>query len=340
MSKYEELCKHLLTHQFTWVVTGAAGFIGSNLLETLLQLKQKVIGVDNFVTGYRRNIDEVLQSVGQKLASNFCFYEDDICSLECCQRVSKGVDYVLHQAALGSVPRSIKEPIVTHAINVTGFLNMLEVAKDNGVKRFVYASSSSVYGDSPILPKVEDQIGKPLSPYAATKYMDELYAKIFSDCYGMETIGLRYFNVFGPRQDPNGAYAAVIPLWVKAILMGEPVFINGDGSTTRDFCYMKNVVQANILSALIENKDAINGVYNVAVGERITLNNLFDQIKLVLGMTNNLNPVYRDFRAGDIRHSLADINKAKLKLGYLPKYKVLDGLNESIKWYVNFFNKI
>jgi len=332
MNKYESLQEHLSHHQFTWLITGVAGFIGSNLLEMLLKFNQKVIGIDNFITGYQRNLHEVLQEIPQA-KNNFTFYEGDICNLDNCKEAIKGVDYVLHQAALGSVPRSIKDPISTNKINIDGFLNMLLVAKDCGVKRFIYASSSSVYGDSVILPKQETQIGKQLSPYAVTKYVNELYAGVFSRCYGIEAIGLRYFNVFGKRQDPNGAYAAVIPLWIKVLLKNEPVFINGDGETTRDFCYIENVVQANILAALIENKNALNEVYNIAVGEQTTLNALFNYIKLALGLGHDIKPVYRDFRDGDIRHSLAGVSKARRKLGYEPKYRVNEGLNESIKWY-------
>lgn len=330
----------MINGQFTWLVTGVAGFIGSNLMEELLRLNQKVVGIDNFSAGYKHNLDEVLSSVSKKQAQNFCFLEGNICSVADCEKVMQGVDYVLHQAALSSVPGSISDPMLAHATNVTGFLNILNAAKKYKVKRVVYASSSAVYGDSQALPKIENQIGKQLSPYAATKYADELYANAFANCYGIETIGLRYFNVFGARQDPDGAYAAVIPLWIKAILAGDPVFINGDGNTTRDFCYIKNVVQANILAALANNPDAINEVYNIAVGECITLNELFAKIKLVLGIEGKCDPCYRDFRIGDVRHSLADVSRAKQKLGYMPKYHVLDGLVEAMEWYKKFFEKL
>lgn len=336
MSKYDDLQGYLLHHQFKWLITGVAGFIGSNLLETLLNLNQIVIGIDNFVTGYRRNIDEVLVGLSSQQRKKFDFYEGDICVSADCENVIQGVDYVLHQAALGSVLRSIENPLTTHATNVTGFLNVLEAAKNHRVKRFVYASSSSVYGDLPDLPKNESKVGNQLSPYAVTKYVDELYAGVFAKCYGVETIGLRYFNVFGARQDPNGVYAAVIPLWIKALLTKDSVFINGDGNTTRDFCYIKNVVQANLLAALIDDHEALNEVYNIAVGERITLNKLLQNIQSVLEMKKS-EPCYLDFRAGDIRYSLADISKAKKKLGYAPQYRVLDGLKEAIDWYKNFF---
>lgn len=337
MTQYEKIREHLISNQYTWLITGVAGFIGSNILEELLSLNQKVIGIDNFITGYKRNLEEVLRIVGKEKSSNFYFYEGDICSTSDCEKVIHSVDFVLHQAALGSVPRSIENPAATHAINDAGFLNILIAAKNAGVKRFVYASSSSVYGDSVILPKLENQIGDPLSPYAVTKFTNELYAKVFSSCYGIETIGLRYFNVFGARQDPNGAYAAVIPLWIKAMLTNDRVFINGDGGTSRDFCYVKNAVQANILAALTKNTTAVNEVYNVSVGERTTLNQLFVAIKDNLNISANFEPIYRDFRAGDIKHSLSDITKAKNLLGYQPAYHFKEGLSECINWYKEFF---
>lgn len=337
--KYEELKRYLLDNTFNWLITGVAGFIGSNLLETLLKLNQKVIGVDNFTTGYKRNIDEVLSMVSPQQAKNFIFHEIDICSFHDCEKIMFGVDYVLHQAALGSVPRSIQDPIKTNAVNVDGFVNVLLAAKNNKVKRFVYASSSSVYGDSLKLPKKEDSIGNQLSPYAVSKYANELYADVFSRCYPIETIGLRYFNVFGKRQDPNGAYAAVIPLWFKMMLNKEPVFVNGDGETTRDFCYIENVVQANLLAALATNQDCLNTAYNIAVGENITLNELFEIIRSAVGLSIDYHPRYRDFREGDIRHSLADISKAKMKLNYKPNYPVEDGLNLAAKWYFDFFKR-
>ncbi len=328
MSHFEVIKKELTKTSYTWLVTGVAGFIGSHLLEFLLAHNQKVIGIDNFATGNQANIQPFL---GSPL---FKFYESDIRDAHACAEVMPGVDFVLHQAALGSVPRSIKDPMATHDVNVTGFLNMLIAAKDAGVKRFVYASSSSVYGDSPILPKVEIHQGNPLSPYAVSKMTNELYAKAFSNCYDIETIGLRYFNVFGARQDPNGQYAAVIPLWVKALLQKEPVYINGDGETSRDFCYVKNVVQANILAATTQNKEAVNTAYNVAVGDQTSLNQLY------LALTERLKikgagPIYRDFRAGDVRHSLASIEKAQNLLGYKPTHKIDAGLDEAIKWYQN-----
>ncbi len=314
--------------QSTWLVTGVAGFIGSHLLECLLGDGQKVIGLDNFATGHQKNLDEVLSQV----KGDFQFIQGDIRDPAVCQKAVKGVDFVLHQAALGSVPRSIQDPLTTHDVNVTGFLNMLIAAKDAGVKRFVYASSSSVYGDSPILPKVEAHQGNPLSPYAVSKMTNELYAKAFSNCYDIETIGLRYFNVFGARQDPNGQYAAVIPLWVKALLQNEPVYINGDGETSRDFCYVKNVVQANILAATTQNQAAVNTAYNIAVGEQTTLNQLYQALAKRLNISGR-SPVYRAFRPGDVRHSLASIGKAVDLLGYQPTHQIDAGLNEAIAWY-------
>lgn len=332
---YCEIKAYLSTNQFNWLITGVAGFIGSNLMEELLKLNQKVIGIDNFSTGYQRNLDEVLAGLGSQYRNNFQFYAGDICSVEECEKAINGVDYVLHQAALGSVPRSILDPLATHENNLTGFLNILNAARNHKVKRFIYASSSSVYGDSTILPKLESHIGNPLSPYAATKFANEIYAKAFATCYGIETIGLRYFNVFGPRQDPNGAYAAVIPLWIKAILNNEPVYINGDGSTTRDFCFIANVVQANILAALTQNSEALNTVYNIAVGEKISLTDLFNIICAILDKKSE--PNYRDFRQGDIKHSLADITKAKQLLQYEPSHTVSEGLKSAMIWYKNFF---
>ncbi|EMU07014.1 Vi polysaccharide biosynthesis protein vipB/tviC, partial [Acinetobacter baumannii ABNIH10] len=292
----------------TWLITGVAGFIGSNLLETLLKLNQNVIGLDNFATGHQYNLDEVETLVSSDQWKNFTFYNGDIRNLEDCQKACANVDYVLHQAALGSVPRSIADPILTNSANITGFLNMLVAARDAQVKSFTYAASSSTYGDHPALPKVEENIGNPLSPYAVTKYVNELYAEVFARTYGFKAIGLRYFNVFGKRQDPNGAYAAVIPKWTAAMIQGDDVFINGDGETSRDFCYIENTVQANILAA-VANDEAKNQVYNVAVGDRTTLNDLFKAIKSALkenGISYDKEPVYREFRAGDVRHSQAD----------------------------------
>lgn len=336
---YSEVRGYLAKNQFTWLITGVAGFIGSNLMEALLLLDQKVVGLDNFATGHKRNIDEVLQKISPEQAKNFLFHEGDICSFDDCKQAMLGVDYVLHQAALGSVPRSILDPMKTNEVNVDGFVNILFVAKEQKVKRFVYASSSSVYGDSAELPKVEENIGRQLSPYAVSKYTNELYADVFSKCYDIDTIGLRYFNVFGRRQDPGGAYAAVIPLWFKAMLEKDFVYINGDGETTRDFCYIDNVVQANLLASLADNSDAVNTVYNIACGDRITLNELFNSIRSISDVSESYKPKYRDFRAGDVRHSLADISKAESRLGYDPIYDVKKGLSLAAEWYTDFFRK-
>lgn len=321
-----------------WLITGVAGFIGSNLLEKLLSLGQNVVGLDNYSTGYRENLEVVRSVVGEDAWDGFRMVEGDIRDIEICNVAAAGADYVLHQAALGSVPRSMTDPVTTHENNVNGFLNMLVAARDAGVKRFVYASSSSVYGDHPKLPKVETDIGKPLSPYAATKYFNEVYADVFARCYGLETIGLRYFNVFGRRQDPEGAYAAVIPLWFKALLVGEPVYINGDGETTRDFCYVDNAVQANLLAAVADNPEALNRSYNVAYGEHNTLNRLFELIGEEVAKhapgTEIGEPVYRDFRPGDIRHSLADIGQAQVLLGYAPEFDLSTGLAAAADYYV------
>lgn len=321
-----------------WLITGVAGFIGSNLLETLLKLDQTVVGLDNFATGHRRNLEEVKSLVGVDQWARFRFVEGDICDLETCRSVTEGSDYVLHQAALGSVPRSINDPIASNKTNVDGFLNVLVAARDAGVKRIVYAASSSTYGDHPNLPKVEDVIGKPLSPYAVTKYVNELYADVFAKTYGLSSAGLRYFNVFGPRQDPNGAYAAVIPRWISSLLSGTQVFINGDGSTSRDFCYIHNVVQANLLAAMAEQENQSAHVFNVAVGERTDLLTLYQNIKEALGKDFPdvlcAKPELRDFRSGDVRHSLADISKAKSILGYDPTHRVKEGLTDAAAWYV------
>lgn len=335
---FDALKAELAAHPKTWLVTGAAGFIGSNLAEALLQLGQRVVGLDNFATGHHRNLVQVQASVGAERWENFCFIEGDIRDPETCRSVCAGVDYVLHQAALGSVPRSLEDPLTTHAANATGFINMLVAARDARVKRFVYAASSSTYGDHPGLPKVEDVIGKPLSPYAVTKFINELYADVFGRCYGMESIGLRYFNIFGRRQDPNGAYAAVVPKWVASMIANEPVYINGDGETSRDFCYIDNVIQANLLAATATHPEAANQVYNVAVGDRTTLNQLYEAIRALLAPRfphlADARPVYRDFRAGDVRHSLADIAKAKTRLGYEPTHRIGEGLAEAMDWYV------
>mgnify|MGYP006140132965 CR=1 FL=1 len=333
---FEVLQQHLAQSQKTWLITGVAGFIGSNLLETLLKLNQKVIGLDNFSTGFQHNLDEVQSLVSNVQWCNFRFMEGDIRNLNTCHEACNGVDYVLHQAALGSVPRSIKDPVTTNQSNIDGFLNMLVAARDANVKNFVYAASSSTYGDHPALPKIEDRIGKPLSPYAVTKLVNELYADVFARTYNFKTIGLRYFNVFGPRQNPDGAYAAVIPKWTASMLKGEPVYINGDGETSRDFCFIANAVQANLLAACVENEDARNQVYNVAVGDQTTLGQLFKLIHTCLTpylATPHIKPIHQEFRTGDVRHSLADISKAASLLGYMPTHSVGTGLNESMSWY-------
>jgi UDP-N-acetylglucosamine 4-epimerase len=393
---YIKLKARLANEPHTWLITGVAGFIGSNLLETLLKLNQRVVGLDNFATGHQRNLDEVQTLVSVEQWANFNFIQGDIRNLDDCRRAMSysprpragegggesqpsvpgpmpyAVEYVLHQAALGSVPRSVEDPITTNSVNIDGFLNMLVATRDAKVKRFVYAASSSTYGDHPGLPKVEDKIGKPLSPYAVTKYVNELYADVFARTYGLSTIGLRYFNVFGPRQDPNGAYAAVIPKWIASMIKGEPVYINGDGETSRDFCFIDNVRQINLLAATIISprpqggitsdlagvfgqpsrmasssseglgerveKDPTNQIYNVAVGDRTTLNQLYEQLHLNLlpGYTHlqGVKPVYRDFRAGDVRHSLADISKATTLLGYQPTHRIGEGLKVAMEWYV------
>ena len=375
MSRYPQLQLTLSQQPATWLVTGVAGFIGSNLLETLLKLNQRVVGLDNLATGYQHNLAEVQTLVTPTQWARFKFIDGDICNLTDCQQActgfdDTGVDYVLHQAALGSVPRSLADPIAANAANITGFVNMLVAARDAKVKSFTYAASSSTYGDHPALPKVEEHIGKPLSPYAVTKYVNELYADVFSRCYGFHAIGLRYFNVFGPRQDPDGAYAAVIPKWIASMIKGEPVYINGDGETSRDFCYVANAVQANLLAAtasspptvaataaallplpLGEGRGAgspdaphpvaespLNQVYNVAVGERTTLNELYAQLhRNLLPLHPHLQgtqPVYREFRAGDVRHSLADISKAARLLGYAPTQPIAQGLELAMPWYL------
>jgi UDP-N-acetylglucosamine/UDP-N-acetylgalactosamine 4-epimerase len=365
---YDQLKSRLATEPHTWLITGVSGFIGSNLLETLLKLNQRVVGLDNFATGHQRNLDEVQSLVTPAQWANFNFINGDIRNLDDCRRAmvfvlplapcplpfaTVSVEYVLHQAALGSVPRSVENPIATNETNIDGFLNMLVAARDAKVKRFVYAASSSTYGDHPDLPKVEDKIGKPLSPYAVTKYVNELYADVFARTYGFNTIGLRYFNVFGPRQDPNGAYAAVIPKWIASMIKGEPVYINGDGETSRDFCFIENVWQINLLAATIgtlplppgegwgggvAEGDPTNQVYNVAVGDRTTLNQLYEQLHLNLLPSyphlQGTKPVYRDFRAGDVRHSLADISKAATLLGYQPTHRIGEGLKVAMAWYV------
>jgi len=370
MTRYEQIQAELRQNPKTWLVTGVAGFIGSHLLETLLKLNQRVVGLDNFATGHQRNLDEVQTLVTLEQWANFQFIKGDIRQLTDCEAAMtwhpsvslspvgahpRGrspenaipVNHVLHQAALGSVPRSLEDPIATNDTNVSGFLNMLVAARDAKAQSFTYAASSSTYGDHPALPKLEENIGKPLSPYAVTKYVNELYADVFARSYGFNTIGLRYFNVFGPRQDPNGAYAAVIPKWTDALLKGELVYINGDGETSRDFCFVVNVVQANLLAATAMNPDALNQVYNVALGDRTTLNELFHYLRDALQSTAIANearqtitqsPTYRDFRKGDVRHSQADIGKAQRLLGFTPSYKIDRGIQESMPWYVSSTN--
>jgi len=345
MTKYEELEDNLKETQSVWLITGVAGFIGSNLLEKLLVLNQKVIGLDNFDTGFQKNIDQAVKDAarlsGQSISSlnnHFTFIHGDIRLLDDCKLACIGVDYVLHQAAIGSVPKSIEDPIFTNKANIDGFLNMLVASRDAKVKKFVYAASSSTYGDHPDLPKVESQIGNPLSPYAVTKLVNELYADVFSRVYNFQSIGLRYFNIFGKRQDPNGAYAAVIPKWINNILNQESIFINGDGETSRDFCYVENAIQINLLAATTENPDAINQIYNVALNDRISLNDLYSLLRKNLSScVDSLKfkeVVYRDFRDGDVRHSMADISKAIALLGYNPKYSAQKGLEKSIDWYI------
>jgi UDP-N-acetylglucosamine/UDP-N-acetylgalactosamine 4-epimerase len=321
-----------------WLLTGSAGFIGSNLLEVLLRHGQVVVSLDNFATGHCRNLDQVREAVGQDAWARHRFIEGDIADPDVCRHACEGAEFVLHQAALGSVPRSINDPLATHRANATGFLNMLVAANEAGIARFVYAASSSTYGDSPTLPKVEDVIGRPLSPYAVTKYLNELYADVFGRCYGLATVGLRYFNVFGPRQDPEGAYAAVIPRWVAAMMSGRICTINGDGETSRDFCYVANAVQANLRAALVEDAGALRQVYNVAAGQRTTLLQLHQLLSSALGEQQPglavKPPKFAGFREGDVRHSLADIGKARSLLGYEPTHDVRAGLREAVGWYV------
>jgi UDP-N-acetylglucosamine 4-epimerase len=338
MTAYQNLKISLPRQAHSWLITGVAGFIGCNLLEALLSLDQRVVGLDNFATGRRVNLDQVRAAVSPKQWANFEFVEGDIRQLADCVKVVQGIDYVLHEAALGSVPRSIADPIATNQANINGFLNMLVASRDAGVKRFVYAASSSTYGDHPALPKVEDRIGKPLSPYAVTKYVNELYAEVFARTYGFQSIGLRYFNVFGPHQNPDGAYAAVIPKWISAMLNRELLYINGDGETSRDFCFVANVIQANLLAATAQAPEALNQVYNVAVGDRTTLRELHllirNEIEKRLPQLQIAEPEYRDFRAADVRHSLASIEKASKLLGYQPTHTIGQGMAEAMDWYV------
>lgn len=338
MNSYKKTVSDICQSPKKWLITGVAGFIGSNLLEELLKLDQVIIGLDNFSTGHQRNLDEIRTLVSAEQWARFQFINGDIRKLQDCQRACAGVDYVLHQAALGSVPRSLEDPITTNTANIDGFLNMLVAARDAHVKSFTYAASSSTYGDHPGLPKVENAIGKPLSPYAVTKYVNELYADVFARCYDFKTIGLRYFNVFGKRQDPEGAYAAVIPRWIAGMIKNDDVFINGDGETSRDFCFIENVVQANLLAAMQVDETSLNQVYNVAVGGRTTLNSLFSDIREALaqhGVYYNKKAIYREFRAGDVRHSQADISKIKKLLGYEPTYTMQAGITKAMPWYVN-----
>jgi len=339
MTAYDTLREQLSAPPRTWLVTGCAGFIGSNLLEALLRLGQTVIGLDNFSTGHQGNLDEVRQLVGDAAWARFTFIQGDIRDADACARAVNGVDYVLHQAALGSVPRSLDDPWNTHDNNINGFLRLLIASRDAGVKRFVYAASSSTYGDHPGLPKVEDVIGKPLSPYAVTKYVNELYGDVFARAYGVSAVGLRYFNVFGPRQDPNGAYAAVMPKWFAALLNNDTVYINGDGETSRDFCFVENAVQANLLAATTLDMAARNQVYNVAVGGRTTLNDLYGALQAALaanGVQYTRPPIYRDFRSGDVRHSQADIGKAQRLLRYAATHDINEGVLKAMPWYVRF----
>ena len=333
----QDLADKLAAERRTWLVTGAAGFIGSNLAECLLRAGQTVVGLDNFATGHQRNLDEVLELVGSGAA--FRMIHGDIRDRDSCEAAVRGADIVLHQAALGSVPRSIKDPLTTHDVNVTGFVNMLDAARRAGASRFVYAASSSTYGDEPNLPKCEDRIGNPLSPYAATKLANEIYASVYARSYGYRATGLRYFNVFGPRQDPEGAYAAVIPKWTRAMLRDEEVTIYGDGETSRDFCFVANAVQANIRAALAG--DEVQGeVFNVAVGHRTTLTQLFEQIRGALAehqLHYRREPRFTDFRAGDVRHSEADIGKAGRLLGFVPTHDIRQGIVEAMPWYVERF---
>jgi UDP-N-acetylglucosamine 4-epimerase len=348
METFAELKKHLHSNQYNWLITGVSGFIGSNLLETLLELNQKVVGLDNFLTGKKQNLYEVQSTLSKDQWANFNFIEGDICDLDTCASATSDINFVLHQAALGSVPRSLIDPVKTNEVNIDGFLNILLTSKNNGVDSFTYAASSSTYGDHEALPKVEEYIGKPLSPYAVTKYVNELYADVFKTNYNFNSIGLRYFNVFGKRQDPEGAYAAVIPRWINAMIKNNDVFINGDGETSRDFCYIDNVVQANILAALTGSlelqkmndfAETNNQIYNIAVGGRTTLNELYfilrDNLANHFSFLEEALPIYRDFREGDVRHSQADITKAKTLLNYKPSHSAKDGLSEAMAWYIN-----
>lgn len=341
MSQYQHIISTITKSPKTWLITGVAGFIGSNLLEHLLKFNQTIVGLDNFATGHQHNLDEVKKRTTKEQWARFTFIQGDIRNTKDCQQAVSNVDYVLHQAALGSVPRSINDPATTNDVNISGFLNMLIASRDAKVKSFTYAASSSTYGDHPALPKIEDNIGNPLSPYAVTKYVNELYADVFSRTYNFKAIGLRYFNVFGQRQDPNGAYAAVIPKWISSLISQQEVFINGDGETSRDFCFIENVIQMNILSATA-NDDVKNNVFNVAVGDKTTLNDLYKMLQSALsdnGIKNIALPTYRDFRAGDVRHSQADISKAESLLGYAPQFNIKQGIDLAMPWYISFEGK-
>jgi UDP-N-acetylglucosamine 4-epimerase len=334
-TNYETVRTDLCRSPAMWLVTGAAGFIGSHLVEALIELDQHVRGLDNFSSGREENLRGVK-------SGQFELLRGDIRDLDTCRRACAQVDYILHHAALGSVPASVEDPLTTHAINVTGFANILISAREQRVKRVIYASSSAVYGDDATLPKVEDKIGSPLSPYALSKYANELYAANFKRCFDVNSIGLRYFNVFGPRQDPQGPYAAVIPKWIEAMIADEPVFINGDGETTRDFCHVSNVVQANLLAATAK-PEALNNVYNVAMGKATTLNELFEIIRNELAGrfpdAKQLTPKYRDFRPGDVRHSQADLSRSRRLLGYEPKISLKEGLASAMEWYIGALKK-
>lgn len=338
MSKYETIRSQLREEPKIWLVTGVAGFIGSNLLETLLRLNQQVIGLDNFSTGHQSNLDDVRSCISDDQWKQFRLVHGDIRDLEDCKAAVSGVDFVLHQAALGSVPRSIDNPILTNENNISGFLNMLVASRDEEVKSFTYAASSSTYGDHPGLPKIESEIGRPLSPYAVTKYVNELYADVFARSYGFQSIGLRYFNVFGPRQDPNGAYAAVIPRWIASMMRQEEIVIHGDGQTSRDFCFIENAVQANILAATADD-GAKNSVYNVAIGDRTSLHEMYQMINVaIINLSRvELKAMYRfaEFRPGDVRHSMACIDKATSILGYSPSVKIGEGVEKSVKWFAD-----
>jgi len=339
MSRFEDLKSELESNPRVWLVTGAAGFIGSHLTEALLRLNQRVVGVDNFITGSPQNLEAVCESVGRGAGGNFQFIRGDIQSLDLCMTACRGVDYILHQAALGSVPRSLDDPICSHRINVDGHVNMLVAARDAGVQRFVYASSSSVYGDHAALPKVEDRIGQPLSPYAMTKLACEQYSNVFARCYDLPVVGLRYFNVFGARQNPAGPYAAVIPRWIGHLLRGEECTINGDGLTSRDFCYVENVVQANLLAAASPKEDVSGKAFNIACGSRTTLNDLFKIIRDELSTARpdiaGATPTYLPFRKGDVAHSHADITRATELLGYQPTHDAVQGLHQTVAWYAH-----